>query len=780
MSDTTSGAGGEPQGPPAPELTLSHLDTLPTLAPVAVKLLEVTLDNDSSARDVVTVLHHDQSLMARILSVANSSTQGARGKIATLDRAVVLLGFKTVRSLALAVKVFECFPVKKSVPGTRPFELKEFWKHSLGVACAARRLAAMRAQLNVDPEEAFVAGLLHDLGKVALNAKFPKAYDRIAAQAQQARCDIVDCERTELRVDHTVAGRYLARRWHLPRSLQDVIWLHNKPSETLTGSTESPTLVALVQLANQLVRTQHIGHSGNCLPPEPASEPARRLGFAEAQLAEVLQDVVSDVADYTSLLGLDSETPETLYLKSLSRANAELSRLNTELLAANRQLTVAARCFKAITQFDRQLNASSDLAAVVAAIADTALTVLQRRPLAAFAVHDQRLTLELCWVGAQARQRAHTTQQLMSEMHEWLEDPDVITSPTIAPAPPAVRSMLTSAAVPRGKGECWLLPILHDEQLAGGIVYFSEHDERARPADELEELRPFLASLGLALGRVNAQAATQRLSEELAESGRRLQHTHAELLRTRTLRHIAKVAKGADHVLRDPLSVILGRAQMLREATEDAKVQGKLRQIEEAVQKCSAILTELRDSAEGAPPKVGEVDLTELLTELRDDWLTRTGLPAARFRVDLPEQTPGGDRPRLLVERDQIRTVLHEVVKNAVAATAENEGTIMIQARAGITLPASPLQTPDALPGEQGPPRWVEITVQDTGVGISPADAQHVFDPFFPLKTAGRGHGMGLARAHRTVEAHGGRIWFESRVGAGTTFYIRLPQVTTE
>jgi signal transduction histidine kinase len=134
------------------------------------------------------------------------------------------------------------------------------------------------------------------------------------------------------------------------------------------------------------------------------------------------------------------------------------------------------------------------------------------------------------------------------------------------------------------------------------------------------------------------------------------------------------------------------------------------------------------------------------------------------------------------VDREQIRCVLDEVVKNAVDATGENDGIVTIRWRADLadTLGTGYLAALGELPAGAAANRWVEIEIQDTGCGMSEAVAQRVFDPFFSHRAAGRGRGLGLARAHRTVEAHGGRIWVVSAPGLGSTFHIRLPQVVRE
>ncbi|RMF75449.1 MAG: HDOD domain-containing protein, partial [Planctomycetota bacterium] len=343
----------------APESALAHLDALPTLAPVAVRLLHVATSADAGASDLSRLLYGDQTLASRVLAIANSSAMGLREEVRTLDRAVVLLGFNQIRNVVLAVKVLDCFDRPGPDEDERRRRRAEFWTHSLGVACAARRLARARAKLGIDPEEAFLAGLLHDLGKVALDCVFPKAYSRAVAQAELARGDIADHERALLGVDHTAAGRRLAERWKLPAYLRNVIWLHHIAVEALPTRVETPELLALVQLADTLVREQRIGGSGNYAFYESSSRLARHLSIPETVLQSVAPTIAADVAEHVGWLGLDQQTPEALYLQALTRANSELSRLNTQLVTANRELAAAARYFRALTRFDKRLTADA-------------------------------------------------------------------------------------------------------------------------------------------------------------------------------------------------------------------------------------------------------------------------------------------------------------------------------------------------------------------------------------------------------------------------------------
>ena len=491
----------------SPQLVLAHLDSLPTLPAIAVKLLQVTALDDSDAHDVVRLLRSDQSLTAKILSVANSSALGVRGTVTTLENAVPLIGFAGVRSIVLATSVFECFGKPAPDDASNAFDRIELWKHALAVACAARRLAQARRDLDVPAEDAFVAGLLHDLGKVALDAVFPKAYERIATQANLARGDIADHERAILGADHTVAGRRLAERWRLPHELQETIWLHHLAADALPASVARPRLIGIVQLADTIAREQRIGYSGNHVFYEMSPRLAERLGFTSAQVSTVVAALATDVAEHATLLGLSGETPQAVYVKAMTRANAELGRLNADLLAGNRRLAAGARYFQAIAHFEQHLTNWADPSAVVVALAGAAVEALQRPRLAAFGLRDHAAAVDICWIGDTPEQRLQLTQAVPPDLRTWLEELRSRLDATPCKTPPAVRGLLAPAIGPADRGTPWLLPIQHADEVAGGIVFLSEADERTRLAAEADELRSFLTSLGLALGRANAQAA---------------------------------------------------------------------------------------------------------------------------------------------------------------------------------------------------------------------------------------------------------------------------------
>src|SRR5829696_5324742 len=146
------------------ELILQQLEELPTLPAVALRVLEVTGNEESSAKEVIDLISSDVALSTRVLQLIHQADSGVRGEVNSIDRAVILLGFDAVRSAVLAVSVFGTFAAAQTGRKANHFNLDEFWKHSVAVACCAELLAeelnaAVGKAAGVDASEAFLCGL---------------------------------------------------------------------------------------------------------------------------------------------------------------------------------------------------------------------------------------------------------------------------------------------------------------------------------------------------------------------------------------------------------------------------------------------------------------------------------------------------------------------------------------------------------------------------------------------------------------------------------------------
>lgn len=763
----------------SPEMALAHLDSLPTLAPVAVKVLQMASRPETPIADLVSVLQADQTLTGRLLGLVNSAAYGVRQPVTTVDRAVVLLGYRAVRNTVLAVKVFETFSPRNADPkDPRGVDRAQFWKHSLGVACAARRLARAQASLGVDPEEAFVAGLLHDIGKVALDAVFPRAYERIASRAKKTRGDIVDAERAVLGIDHTVAGRYLAQRWSLPRHLQEVVWLHHLPSDGLPAGAVSPAMIAVVQLADTVVREQRLGASGNFAFYESSSDLALRLGISPDVVAGFARELTAEVAELAALLGIEQQTTDDAYFESLAKANAELSRLNGELARELRHHDTAARAFAALARLDANPATQDEGAALTLALVAAAAEFLKLNRVALFAERQSQDLVDLAWQSG--GESATRLEPCSPALRAWLHDAGAMGESGRGPLPSAVRELLAPVVAIFGRGKCWMLPIPHGERWIGGIVCCADATEEGAPLEDTATVRDFLASLGQRLALAHALAAARRETVDLATASRSLMRSADARVRTLMPTVVAEIAGGAGHELNNPLSVISGRAQLLQKSVTDPEALRSLKLIQAKAHECSQIVRELMDFAAPRAPQISALPVAPLLRELHAAWIRDLILSPQRLHVaglDATAQTAV-----VAADADQLRIVLTELVKNAVEAVGDGPGNVRVTWRTTGKPPWAPASPSWRLhpSGPQEPRDYVEFTVTDNGPGMPRNVLDRAFDPFYSHQKANRRRGLGLPRARRIIDLHGGFIRLESDPGVETIATVALPAAQNE
>lgn len=265
---------------------------LPTIPVLLARVLAVVDGDRTSTRDLVEVMQRDQALTGRVLRLANSGFFGFAREVSTLPRAVMILGFGTVRSLALGVKVWETLISRSALP------LASLWEHSALVG-AASRLIAQRTRA-ADPEAAFTAGLLHDVGRVVLALRFPGEYASMLEAAPDldgAPAPLEARERAVFGIDHAQAGAWLAESWKLPVSIVEAAAHHHDPMPSgapLHGST-------IVSLANRLVHWTDL--DGGAVDPEAerqlATVDAAGLSLAAwVEIAAILQGQKGDLRHF--------------------------------------------------------------------------------------------------------------------------------------------------------------------------------------------------------------------------------------------------------------------------------------------------------------------------------------------------------------------------------------------------------------------------------------------------------------------------------------------------
>lgn len=246
----------------------------------------------SSIDDIAKIITEDQGLTARLLRLANSPMFGCYAKVESMTKAVTIIGTQQLRDLALAASVMGVF---KGIPEDL-LNMASFWRHSVACGIIARSLAIYRREPNV--ERLFVAGMLHDVGKVVLAAAQPELSRGLLEERRGTGELYLSLERQRLGFDHGELGGALLKKWKIPASIGEPVACHHTP-----GSAEKFRIeTALIHLADVICQAMDLGQGAECGVP-PLDEPAwERLGLPVHMLGTVLKQSEPQISETFAIL----------------------------------------------------------------------------------------------------------------------------------------------------------------------------------------------------------------------------------------------------------------------------------------------------------------------------------------------------------------------------------------------------------------------------------------------------------------------------------------------
>ena len=256
---------------------------LPSAPTVALAAMRHAADPDATAASLAKILSQDQSLVVRVLRLANSAFYGARREIHTMTEAIVLLGMRTVRHLCLLASSYPW--LSKSLPGYG-LGAREMWIHSLSVGVGSQVVAERSGA--ADPDVVFTAGILHDLGKTALSVWLENKVSAMAklAEVHDTTFDVI--EKKVLGFDHQDVGAHMAEAWNLPRPLVQAIKSHHRPLETSSYSE----VVYCVHVADYLSRAMGLGIGGDSMSYNFREETLFGLHLSYSEMDKVADEML--------------------------------------------------------------------------------------------------------------------------------------------------------------------------------------------------------------------------------------------------------------------------------------------------------------------------------------------------------------------------------------------------------------------------------------------------------------------------------------------------------
>ncbi|MFH0963356.1 MAG: HDOD domain-containing protein [Planctomycetota bacterium] len=714
--------------------SVEKLRDLPTLPEVAVHVMKLADDPQARLSELAAVIESDPALTAKLLRLANAAQLGMVRPVTTATRAVATMGLAAVKSAVLSIGVFQAFEQDSSPPDRKPL-----WIHSLAVACAAADLA--RATSRIDPELAFVAGLLHDIGKIGIAAVTKADYQSLADLARKRRVSVERVEKETFGIDHIECGRILARRWNLPQILEHVVRWHEPFTDATFLEPGERALIEIIQLAGALAAEQNLGFT-DALPAGDAETLARELSFDPDVLDAARQNLSRSIEQRAAVLGLDVDQNE-IYLDAVRRANVLLGTLYEELDRSRQALECKAAHFSGLHLTHQTIAPGMSPSEILALIVTNACEVfgLARVLLYYHEPGSDLVHAEACAKGASAS--------------------DV--SFRIDPTSPVSAERLAKDAIGQilegqdgGNRRFTLIPMKLRGGASGGLACCGNgilDDPEFASLAELEALVDFAA---LSIDRSRLSTRLDDALESVLAAQRDKRRLEGEVRDGEKLAALGRMAAGAAHEMNNPLAIISGRAQVLRRKEHDPKRVRALETIIDQCERLSRIISDLLGYARPATPHFIPLEIRPTIARiasLLEPELTAAGID---FTSDIHPDVP----VTLTADERQFEQVLANLLKNARQAIEDKGGTGRITV--GLRLDES---------GE-----YLIVEVRDTGVGIHPDELPHIFEPFYSTKEAGRGTGLGLSIAASILSHHGGFIRAESELAVGTTLrsYWRL------
>lgn len=718
------------------EQAARQLDCLSILPAVASQFFPKLLQPQVPV--LADIVESDPALAVKVLWLAHQNGIDPAAADFSFRKILAGLPVRAVRDAVLSVKISD-EPKVDSEPVAEQLLI-----HSIATAFCARRLAeTMYPQ--VEPELAYLAGLLHDIGKLALLQMMPKSFANITELAKMQRLNSCTVEQKYLGIDHAVLGKRLAQKWHLPGQITTAIWLHHSDTEAIASDAPPANIAHIIHLADYTVRQWDIGRSGSY---DLTEQTVPSLALGHEQIQRFRRDINEQVTQKTNLLGLDSSAARKDPFKTVHAAASQLAHENSKLSAENQRLQTLTVHLDFITEFLMSIDLNSPPIEIAENLAKRWQRFYQTGAVCLYLTPpDSALrSIEAAVVKNMFQSR---TVLLNGPKNFPLIPPPIANGFGVTDAEGHLDWLFSQLDIEFDAENTKAVPLLCSGAAVAVVVFELRHP---KSIDRLEEN---FKTVGLAAGMVLGVILTSENRQNLAERFARLLGGHKSARQSAyqqsdLMAAIAEMAAGAAHELNNPLAVVMGRAQMLADTETDQEKKRILKQIQENTGEISQIINDMMLFARPQPPDPSQVNIKHLFDEAVN--LAAQKLKAAGLDVHIQIADASA---AAFVDQVQITAAVSNIFCNAI----------------------------ESYPGKNGPVKATaciygsvaKLAITDSGRGMDQETLEKATQPFFSAKAAGRNRGMGLSYAQRVIQLNGGTLSITSQPGSGTTVTILLP-----
>ena len=718
-------------------IRLKDSGSLPTLPEVLLQLL-AACEDETPLREIGVLVGQDPTLSLRVMQLVNSAYYGFRHSFNKIEQAVVYLGAKTVKNLAVTLSVQQVFDDRKN-PGC--IDMQSFWFHSFLCGTLAKRIAV---KLGFDSgEEAYLAGLMHDIGKLLLSRAFPDEWHSIEAENLAFHTRLAE-ETRRMGVHHAEAAAHLVEQWRLNPLIADAILYHH---ETSRQAAEAFPLVKTVYLANLLA----LAEDPAVAPGDHAAVAELFFGFEDEDLRSIREGAIEEVEQIAGLLKLnltrpahvavaagdnDKAAPEQQPAAATEHGRSPLLSLEGKLGGRIKDISLVTTFLEDFIRagsvndmlrvFEEAMHLLFGIDSTLFFLPDREAIFLSADSSTDNPLHDYCRGLNFSLKNSSSIVSFAYREKKRQAVHRDRDAGNI--------ADQQLLSVLGCSAA-------LCVPLTAENSCMGVAVVSLMKDAEEGLRENGKVLKALTGQLALCLhlDAVNAQRAEDLQAERMAA--------------------IATTAKKFAHEINNPLGIISNYLMTMRlKLAGNAEVLEELTIVEDEIQRIATMIGEMEMYSQAPFTRFESTDINEVVKDVirlaRPSLFDKTGLVLSFI--------PGSDLPHLETSKDAIKQILINLLKNSAEAMGEN-GRVVVRTRkiGGFS--------EDSL-------KAVEIILADTGPGLPENVLAHLYEPFVTTKTDGHS-GLGLSIVKKAVQQIGGNLTCVSSESQGTTFTILVRDV---